>query len=146
MLKVTNPNFKQRIDEYLNRQMFMKHAGIEVISIEPAIVIAELQLEEKHEQQFGRIHGGVISTIADIASGFAAYTLVPAESHVVTGEIKISYFAASHSGKLRAIGRVVKAGSKISFCETEVYNIVDGHEKLVAKASTSMVIIPLNQE
>ena len=146
MLEVTNPDYKQRIESYLNRQMFMKHVGIRLTEIEPGEVIAELDIDSNHEQQFGRVHGGVISTIADISSGFAAYTLVPVDSHVVTGEIKISYLGASRKGKLKAIGRVIKAGRKISFCESEVFNVMDGEEKLVAKASTSMVIIPLSQE
>ena len=98
-----------------------------------------------HQQQFGRIHGGVIATLADITAGFAAYTLTPEDAHVVTGEIKISYLRPGIGQKLTSIGRVLKPGKSISFCEAEVWSHEENEKVLIAKATTSMVIIPLSQ-
>ncbi len=143
MFEIRNPQYKDRIREYLSRQYFMKHVGIELTVIKPGHVEAELNIEQTHLQQFGRIHGGVIATIADIAAGFAAYTLVPEEFHVVTGEIKISYFRPGKGHRLKAVGKVIKPGKSMSFCEAEIWSLEGGKEILIGKASTSMVNIPI---
>jgi len=109
--------------------------------IDAGIMEGELEIQPIHFQQDGFVHGGVIATIADIVAGFSAVSLVAADQKVVTGEIKISYFAKGEGDKLRAIGRVVKAGKRLNFCEAEVYDVKNGEEKLIAKATTSMITI-----
>lgn len=142
MIKVKNKEYKSRVEKYLGRQQFMKHVGITMAVIEAGRTEAELIVGDIHKQQKGLLHGGVVATIADIVAGFAAYTLVPETHNVVTGEIKISYLRPGTCGKIVARGTVLKPGAKISFCEAEVFQVCDGMEQLIAKASTSMVILP----
>ena len=144
MFKVSDPEFKERILSYLKGQRFMLHNNMRVTDIQPGRVTAELSLEEIHHQQFGRVHGGVITTLADIVAGFAAYTLVDKDTHVVTGEIKVSFFRPAKGKELKSIGTVIKTGTKLSFCEAEVYSVDNGNI-LIAKASTTMIHIPLDQ-
>ncbi|AKD05796.1 thioesterase [Pontibacter korlensis] len=128
--------------EKLERQEFMKLMGFNVTKIEEGRVEGELTLEQKHRQHKGFAHGGVIATLADIVAGFAAVSLVPKNHHVVTAEIKVSYFHPGLGDKLIAKGYVVKQGRKLNFCEAEVY-AVKGQEQplLIAKASTTMATI-----
>jgi acyl-coenzyme A thioesterase PaaI-like protein len=44
-------------------------------------------------QQHGFVHGGAVSAIADSAAGYAALTLMPADTGVLTTEFKISTFS-----------------------------------------------------
>ena len=119
----------------------MHHIHFDLDIIEPGKTKGWLEIAEIHQQQKGYVHGGVIATVADITAGFAAYTLVPEDHHVVTGEIKVSYFSPGIGDKLYAEGYVVKPGKKINFCEAEVW-CLNGEEKtLIAKASTSMVTV-----
>lgn len=136
-----NPNFKERILDHLTRQNFMNHISFELHSIEAGRTEGEMDILPIHLQQDGFLHGGVVATIADIVSGFAAYTLVPATMHVVTGEIKISYFAKGKGQKVKAVGTVIKPGKRMNFCEAEVFSIDAHGEKLIAKATTSMITI-----
>lgn len=141
MIKVFNPNFKTRIERFLERQHFMKLVGFELNVIEAGTTEGWLELRQEHQQQTGLVHGGVTATLADIVAGFAAYTLVPEDQHVVTGEIKISYFAKGKGQKLHAIGRVLKQGRRLNFCEAEVW-CIDGEKRtLIAKATTTMATI-----
>ncbi len=66
--------------------------GFSINSIEEGKIEGVLELDEKHKQQKNFVHGGLIATLADIVCGFAAYTLVLPENHVVTAELKVSYF------------------------------------------------------
>jgi uncharacterized protein (TIGR00369 family) len=142
MHQVRNSAYKSRVEKYLERQHFMKHVGITLDVIEPGKTEASLKVLEIHKQQKGLLHGGVIATLADIVAGFAAYTLVPEDYNVVTGEIKISYLRPGTSDQIYAKGWVLKSGSKLNFCEAEVWQHTDGGDELLAKASASMITLP----
>lgn len=141
MIKVFNPAYKSRVEKFLERQHFMKLVGFELNVIKEGRTEGVLDLALHHQQQTGLVHGGVTATLADIVAGFAAYTVVPEDQHVVTGEIKISYFAPGRGEKLHAIGWVVKQGKKMNFCESEVWGIRGEERTLIAKATTTMVTL-----
>jgi len=135
-------DYKERIEEFLKRQHFMKHVGFSLNVIEKGRTEGEMEVKQIHHQQKGLVHGGVIATLADITAGFAAYTMVPPDHHVVTGEIKISYLNPGLGKRLRSVGWVLKSGKRLQFCEAEVFDIRDDGEVLIAKATTSMVVLP----
>lgn len=137
MYKVSNQNYKERIEDYLEKQHFLNHNQIDLYHIEPGITKARVDIQQFHKQQFDIVHGGVIATLADITAGFAAYTLVDKDTDVVTGEIKISYLAKGKGTNLEAVAKVIKPGRKLHFCESEVYS----EGKLIAKASSTMICI-----
>lgn len=142
MIKTFNPDFEADVREKLERQEFMKLMSFEITKIELGRVEGELVLEQKHRQHKGFAHGGVIATLADIVAGFAAVTLVSKDQHVVTAELKVSYFHPGVGDKLIAKGYVIKQGRKLNFCESEIY-VVKGAEEplLIAKASATMATI-----
>lgn len=126
-----------RIRRKLLRQNFMHLIGADLTCIEPGRVEAELLLGEQHQQHRGFAHGGLVATMADLAAGFAAVTLVPEGTGVVTAEIKVSYLHPGVGQKLRAVGWVLKPGRRLHFCEAEVWC----DEKLVAKATATMAVV-----
>lgn len=141
MYKSFNPDFQERIQSFLDRQRFMKLVGFEITRIAEGKVEGQLMLEDKHLQQTGLVHGGVTATLADIVAGLSAYTLVKPEQHVVTGEIKISYFSPGRGERLHAIGYVVKQGKKVNFCEAEIWCFSGEQKTLIAKATTTMMTL-----
>lgn len=141
MYTVQNPNYILRIESYLKRQKFMKHLGFHLDVIEAGETRGFLEVKEIHKQQKGLLHGGVVTTVADIVAGFAAYTLVPENYNVVTGEIKVSFLNPGLTDKIYAHGWVLKSGRKLNFCEAEVWEIHKGEKRMLAKASTSMITL-----
>jgi len=141
-LRTKNPAFRETILRHLERQEFMKHIGCRLTVIEPGYVEAVIDLDIIHQQQIGLVHGGVTATIADVAAGFAGFTLVAPDEHTVTAEIKVSYFTKGLGHRLRAVGRVVKPGRSIHFCEADVFcEDQHGVETLIARATTTMAVI-----
>ena len=142
MIKTYNPDFKNTINEKLERQFFMQLLGFKVTKIEEGIIEGEVILQDAHKQHKGFVHGGVIATVADIVAGFAAVSLVPKDHHVVTVELKTSYLNPGLGEKLFAKGWVLKQGRKLNFCEAEVYSISGKNEPvLIAKASATMATL-----
>ena len=138
---VHNPDFKQNIIEHCTRQEFMKHIGCELTVIEPGYVEAEMPRSTFLQQQMGLIHGGVIATMADVAAGFAAFTLVSAEQQTVTVELKTSYLYPANGTALKSEGKVLKQGSSLIFSEAEVFSLEQDVWKLVAKCSGTFAIV-----
>ena len=142
MIKTYNPDFKNTINEKLDRQFFMQLLGFKITDISEGKIEGELELKDIHKQHKGFVHGGVIATVADIVAGFAAVSLVPADHHVVTVELKTSYLNPGLGEKLFAKGWVLKQGRKLNFCEAEVYSISGTNEPvLIAKASATMATL-----
>ncbi len=120
----------------------MKHIHCRLTTIEPAHVIAEIELGAMHRQQSGLTHGGVIATIADVAAGFAGFSLIAEDQQMVTADIKVSYYYPAVGHRLRADGKVLKHGSTLSFCEADIYSLGANNEALlVARATATMAIV-----
>lgn len=136
-----NPDFEKTIRESLKKQEFMKLMGLQITRIEKGRIEGEIDIEEKHLQHKGLVHGGVTATLADIVAGFAAVSLVEPNHLVVTAEIKISYLNPGLGDKLYAIGYVLKPGRKLIFCEAEIWSENETARIMVAKATTTMAVI-----
>lgn len=139
-----NPDFKKVVETKLKGQELMKTLDIELSKIEPGYTEAKMEFKTMHQQQDGWVHGGVTATVADIVSGFAAYTLVAKGERVVTADIRTSYFRPGIGDSIFAKGWVEKPGNQFHFCEAEVYIIRDGEQVLIAKASSTMAVIKPN--
>ncbi len=115
--------------------------GVELISVAPGQVTAEMKLTPDLTQQHGVAHAGAIASLADIACGLAAYSLMPVGSSVVSININLSLMRPAAGERLRAVGRVVKAGERIYFTEAELFVGDDLETKPVARVSATMTSV-----
>jgi len=83
---------------------------------------------EELTQQHSYFHAGVSGTIADSACGYAAYTLMPADSSVLTVEYKLNLLVPAEGEKLMARAHVVRSGRTLKICSADVYVLKDGAE------------------
>ena len=125
-------NFEQRVRESFARQGAMHLIGGRLGRVEPGRVDIELPFRADLTQQHGFFHAGITSAIADSAGGYAAYTLFPADSSVLTVEFKINLIAPAQGERLIATGRVKKSGRTLSICEFEVVVMQGGQGKTCA--------------
>ncbi|MDW8347245.1 MAG: NUDIX domain-containing protein [Bacteroidia bacterium] len=140
---VHNPDFKQRIQEVLKTQYFMKYIHFELTYIDAGYIEGWLTLQDIHKQGLGFLHGGVTATLCDIVTGFAAFSLVPQNQYVVTGDLKVSYLNPAVGPRIQAIGKVLKQGKMLTFCEAEIWNINENTKTLCAIANAIMVNMDL---
>src|ERR1700741_475752 len=91
--------------------------GFVLKSVEPGRAVFEMDIDERHHNPMGTLHGGVYCDLADAAMGFAyAATLGEGEAFT-TVELKINFLRAVRKGKLNAEAKVVKAGGTIGYVE-----------------------------
>lgn len=120
---------------------FVASLGITLVSIGPGECETELTVEPHHLQQDGYVHAGVQATMADHTAGGAAATLVGPGELVLTAEFKINLLRAAKGEKLRCRSRVLKAGSRLTVVESEVYCEQEAASKLVSKATASIAVV-----
>ncbi len=134
--------FEKRIREKLKGQHFMHHIGFKITEINAGKIIGTMPIAPFTAQQMGFVHGGVTATVADIVMGFAAYSLVDEYKHVVTADLRISYFAPGIGKTLIAKGYVEKPGKMLHFCSAEIFvENAEGEIQLIAQASATMAVI-----
>lgn len=137
----SDPGFETRVRDSFSRQGIMKTIGARLLAVTPGEVRIELPWSEAVTQQHGFVHAGILSTIADNACGYAAYTLMPANSEVLGVENKINFLAPAKGERFVSIGRVIKAGRTLAVCSGEVWACDGSRETLVAVMQTTMMAL-----
>ena len=136
---VADPDFEQRVRDSFARQPAMDLIGARITRVAPGEAVIELPYRDDLTQQHGFFHGGITSTIADSAGGYAAFSLFPADASVLTVEYKINLMAPADGERLRAVGRVVRPGRSLTICDLEVFVVKAGVEKICAKGLQSIM-------
>ncbi len=91
--KVRDPNYETRVRSSFEKQDIMKTIGASLVKMAPGEVVIEFSYDQSLTQQNGFIHAGVVTTVVDSACGYAAYTLMPADSAVLTIEYKVNFMS-----------------------------------------------------
>ncbi|HVL58526.1 MAG TPA: PaaI family thioesterase [Burkholderiaceae bacterium] len=136
-----DPKYEARVRESFARQGFMRLLGAEMTRLEPGV--CELTLHPRPElcQQHGYVHAGATAAIADTAAGYAGYSLMPADSSVLTVEFKLNLLAPAAGSVLIARARVRKPGRTLTVVDCDVVALQDGAEKTVATLTGTLLCL-----
>ena len=108
--------------------------GFVLKAIEPGRAVFEMEVDERHHNPMGTLHGGIYCDLADAAMGYAYAALLGEDETFTTVELKINFFRPMRHGKLTAEAKVIKAGSTLGYVECDVK---DQDGRLVAKAAST---------
>jgi len=126
--ELQDTEYQRRVRDSFQRQGLMRHLGAELVSLEPGGAVIRVPFCGELTQQHGYFHAGVTGAIADSSCGYAAYTLMPADSSVLTVEYKINLLAAADGEELIARARVVRSGKTLKICTADVFVRKEGTE------------------
>lgn len=115
-----DPAFAARVRASFARQKAMVLIGATLTLVEPGYTEIVLPYRADLTQQKAFVHGGILGMIADSACGYAAYSLMPATSSLVTVEYKINILAPAKSD-LVARGEVIRPGRTLTIARGDVY-------------------------
>jgi uncharacterized protein (TIGR00369 family) len=121
---------------------FMVELGVEPVAVAEGRVSSVLPIQPRHFQHTGQVHAGVMATMADHTMGAAAQTQAPEGLWVITAELKTSLLRPAQGERLVCEAVVIKAGTRLSFTEAEVFAESQGQRRLVMKASATMALVP----
>ncbi|TDW24521.1 PaaI family thioesterase [Kribbella kalugense] len=137
---------RARVRESFERQGLMEHLGARISHIGPGEVHIVLPSRPEVTQQHGYFHAGATSSIADSAGGYAAFTLFPEGTSVLTVEFKINLLAPAEGERLEAVGTVIKPGRTLTICRLEVFAVAGDRRTLVAVGQQTLIQVEARPE
>jgi uncharacterized protein (TIGR00369 family) len=118
-----NPDFESVVRESFSRQAFMATLGARLVRVKPGDVRIAMPHAQAFTQQNGFLHAGAISTIADSANGYAAFSLCPPGYDVLAVEFKINLLSPASTPWLLACARVLRPGRTLTTCFCDVWGV-----------------------
>ena len=134
-----NPDYAEIVRASFARQGLMRTLGARIVELGPGRCVIEMEYAEGISQQQGFFHGGAVGAIADNACGYAAFSLMPAGSEILTVEYKINLIRPGLPPLLRAEGKVLRPGRTLTVCRAEVFHHVDGRREACALMQATMM-------
>ncbi len=109
----------ESIKHHFENDRFAASSGMRLVELRPGFAKTSLQVEDRHLNSLGIVHGGAIFTLADFTFGAAVMTggkVAPAIS------TNLSFLKATRSGTLFAEATEISRSRKLSVCAVRVTN------------------------
>jgi uncharacterized protein (TIGR00369 family) len=120
---------------------FIADVGYRVQHLERGFLESRLVVRERHRQQDGYIHAGVLAAMADHSAGYAAFTLVDVNQRILTVEFKINFLQPAFGETMICKSHLLREGGRILVGESEVFDRRAGEEVLAAKALVTLISV-----
>lgn len=113
-------------DPFFAKDTWAHDAGIELVDVSPGRATVRMEVEDRHKNSHGTVHGGALFTLADTAFALAS------NSHGVPAaaiNANISYVTAASEGTLYAHAEEFSLNARIA---TYTVTITDDHGTRIA--------------
>jgi uncharacterized protein (TIGR00369 family) len=133
-----------RIGRDLPRPPIIDTLGIEIEEIGDGRAVFAMDPAEFHENPLGTVHGGVLATLLDSATGCAVHSTLPAGVGYTTTSLTITYTrpVTPRTGRIRCVGTVLSRGRRTALAEARV---LDAADRLMAHATSTLLIFPVDR-
>ncbi len=136
-MKTINQEHIKAVLDLINQGPYFKLLSMEVCELRPGYCKVEVDLNIKHLNPFGGIHGGVYASIIDTAAYWAVYCDLEEDVGLISIDLKVDNLAAVKEGKLVVEGKKIKIGRSICSSEATVRDI---NGKLLAHGTSKQMI------
>ena len=138
-MKEINPDYAREVIAVANQSPYFSLLSMKIVQLEIGRSFLEIEIQEKHLQPFGYVHGGVFSSIIDAATWWAAFPEIDEDMGMTTVDLKLNYLAPSQTGKMLARGQSIKLGRTLGLADAEV---TDESGRLIAHGTSTLMLIP----
>ena len=117
--------------------------GLQCIRFQSEPPEIEIEFDAKYEFTHSNgqvVQGGFVAAMLDAPMAHLLMGLYGEPIIPMTLDINVSYLAPSRPGKLNCIAEVVQLGKSTAFMSSRLYQ----HDKLVATATSTVRIVPVN--
>ena len=111
--------------------------GIEMLSYGEGVAECRIDLKDHHLNTGGRVHGGVLTSLADSAAGVAVRSIRPEGKFTATTDLNIAFVRPPKGKSLLALAKVIHAGRQLFRVEVDIHS----DDKLVAKTNATFMIV-----
>jgi uncharacterized protein (TIGR00369 family) len=137
--------YERRVRESFARQAMMTTLGAEMSVVRSGSIEIRFPYAASLTQQHGYLHAGAVTTALDSACGYAALTVAPEGSEVLSVEFKVNLLAPGIGDWIVARAQVKRAGKTLAVCTGDAFAVRPEGEKLVATMLATMIFVPLER-
>jgi len=130
------------VAESFGSQGLMKTLGAELTGIDRGEVRIALLPRAELTQQDGYVHAGALTAVMDTACGFAAMTVAPPGSNVLSVEFKVNFIRLAVADRFVATGKVIKAGKTLTVCQAEMVGERGSERTTIAIMQATIFNVP----
>jgi uncharacterized protein (TIGR00369 family) len=124
---------------------FNKFLGIRAERIEPGRALLQLPFRDELIGDFMKraVHGGVISTLVDVAAGMAVWSaLEDPVARISTVDLRVDYLRPGKPHTLLAEAEVVRLGGRIAVADVKVFHPGNEAEPISTGKGVYVIRIP----
>jgi len=134
-----NPEYIMELIQIVNTSPYPRHMAMRLVAIDIDMADIELETGHFHHQPYGIVHGGVLATLIDTATFWAAFMRIPEDAGFVNIDLKLNYFKPVINDRLRAEGRAIRSGKLISYSEARILTV---NNELIAHGTSTLMTLP----
>jgi uncharacterized protein (TIGR00369 family) len=114
-------------DHGVEPENFQALTGYRIAEWRAGFAVVEMMVSRRHGNRSGSLHGGMATTLLDVACARAAtFSDDPDKPlYVATLSLTVNFLRPISSGLVRAIGRTMDGGRRIITCRGELLNEKD---------------------
>ena len=130
------------LDMMRNRtdQTILKTLGIEIAMAEPERVLLSMQVDERHHQYTGLLHGGVSVVLAETAASIGAALNTDLSRFTPVGvEINANHLRSVNGGRVTAEAKPVYKGRQMTVWAIEIR---DDRDRLICVSRCTLAFKP----
>jgi uncharacterized protein (TIGR00369 family) len=114
------------MDDDLRRYMtegvpYWRTLGLDLVAVSRDEAVFEGIYRDDLSQR-GILHGGVVASIIDSVCACAAIAHTYPDAYATTINLQVAYMKAVSAGRIRAVGKCIRPGQRVLFCEAQVWN------------------------
>lgn len=137
-MPIVSPAYVEKLKHIVGTSPFPRHMAMVLDEIEIDRAVIALELADCHLQPFGIVLGGVVATLIDTATFWAAYLRLPKDAGLVNVDLKLNYLQPAIDGRLIARGACLRPGRTICYSKASVF---DENETLIAHGTSTLMVL-----
>ena len=123
-------------------QGLMRTIGAEIAAISAGALELRFAFSPTLTQQNGFVHAGAVTSVMDSACGYAAWTVAPDGTNVLSVEFKVNLLAPAAGESFVVRSQVKRAGKTLTIVTADAFAIQSGKEKAIATMLATMINRP----
>ena len=133
-----NPEHIKELINLINRSPYFELLSMEVCELGVGYSVVKLNLDKKHMNPFGIVHGGVYSSVIDTAAYWAVYCELDEDVGYTSIDVTVNNLSMINAGEIIVEGKSLKVGRSICLAEASVK---DANRKLLAHGTSKLMIL-----
>ena len=141
-MKHINPEHIKELICLINHSSYFELLDMTVCEIGIGRAMVEVDLQGKHLNPFGAIHGGVYASLIDTAAYLSVYCELDDSVGYTSIDLSINNLSMISEGKIIVEGRSIKIGRSICLAEAIA---MDTYCKLLAHGTSKLMLLDEKQ-